>query len=327
MPTQESSTHDLHLLEKVVHHFDPTATLRASWPLKGGVSAQMTALEIARGDGTVERIILRQPGLHVQAQKAQAEFRILQWVQTIGVKAQRPLLLDESGDILPRPYLLIGYIEGAPDYAPADPIRYAEQVAIQLAALHNTEAHNTEAHWRAPFDLYALPRQADRLDALIRQAPATLDDSLMERPIRQLLGAVWPLSASTTVLLHGDFWPGNLLWRAGELVAIIDWEDAEVGNPLADFAITRLDLLWILGPAAMHAFSVRYRQLTAFDFGDLPYWDLVAALRPASRLAEWAAVWPDLGRPDMTVASMTAAHRAFVEAAMAKLGARGGANF
>src|SRR5438067_5191571 len=25
------------------------------------------------------------------------------------------------------------------------------------------------------------------------------------------------------VLLHGDFWPGDTLWRDGRLVAVIDW--------------------------------------------------------------------------------------------------------
>jgi aminoglycoside phosphotransferase (APT) family kinase protein len=38
------------------------------------------------------------------------------------------------------------------------------------------------------------------------------------------------------VLLHGDFWPGNALWRDGALVAILDWEDAAIGDPLADVA-------------------------------------------------------------------------------------------
>lgn len=319
MSAQNSTLLTPQLLAQVVDHFDPAAKLLSSWPLQGGISAQMTALEIARGDGTVERIILRQPG-SAHATKARDEFRILQVVQAIGVNAQRPYQLDESGTILPHPYLLIEYIEGAPDYAPSNPIRYAEQVATQLATLHRMDitTRNTS------FDLSFLPQQAPRLDALIQQPPATLDDALMEGIIRNVLAAAWPLacplSMAAPVLLHGDFWPGNLLWRDGELVAIIDWEDAEMGNPLADFAITRLDLLWMLGPDAMHAFSARYQQLTPFDFRDQPYWDLVASLRPASRLDEWAAGWPQLGRPDMTVASMTAGHRWFVQAALAQIG-------
>jgi aminoglycoside phosphotransferase (APT) family kinase protein len=35
-------------------------------------------------------------------------------------------------------------------------------------------------------------------------------------------------------LLHGDYWPDNTLWRDGRLVCVIDWEDAALGDPLAD---------------------------------------------------------------------------------------------
>jgi aminoglycoside phosphotransferase (APT) family kinase protein len=116
-------------------------------------------------------------------------------------------------------------------------------------------------------------------------------------------------------LLHGDFWPGNLLWKDGKLVAVIDWEDAEVGNPLADFAISRLDILWIFGLDALHAFTERYQSLVTLDFSQLAYWDLFAALRPASRIAAWAAGWPQLGRSDITEATMRAGHRWFVNQA------------
>jgi aminoglycoside phosphotransferase (APT) family kinase protein len=34
-----------------------------------------------------------------------------------------------------------------------------------------------------------------------------------------------------------------VLWRDGRIVAVIDWEDAQVGDPLADLANTRLELL------------------------------------------------------------------------------------
>lgn len=302
-------------LAKIVQQLIADATLVDAWTLRGGVSAQMTALEVRHGAGETRRVIVRQPNARtLQRNPAAAvnEFRILQHVQRAGVKAQAPLLLDTSGTILPTPYLVLEYVEGAPDYAPADPVAYARQVATQLARLHFRVNHQ--------LDLAALPQQAPRLDAKIAARPATLDDTLQEGRIRDALEAAWPLPATVApTLLHGDFWPGNLLWRAGELVAVIDWEDAELGDPLADFAITRLDMLWIMGRAAMDAFTATYRALTHVDFATLPYWDLVAALRPASQLEMWAADWPALGRDDITVASMRAHHRAFVDAAFAKI--------
>ena len=70
-----------------------------------------------------------------------------------------------------------------------------------------------------------------------------------------LLEEVWPLSQQNrSVLLHGDFWPGNILWRDGQIVGVIDWEDAAFGDPLADIANTRLELLWAFGVEAMRQF-------------------------------------------------------------------------
>ena len=50
----------------------------------------------------------------------------------------------------------------------------------------------------------------------------------MKDSIRDALEAVWPLgSRNADKLMHGDYWPGNTLWKDGRLVGIIDWEDAE----------------------------------------------------------------------------------------------------
>jgi aminoglycoside phosphotransferase (APT) family kinase protein len=118
--------------------------------------------------------------------------------------------------------------------------------------------------------------------------PARLDEALSEGRIREVLEPVWPLpQRNKPALLHGDFWPGNTLWKHGRLLAIIDWEDAALGDPLADVANARLEVLWAFGLEAMNGFTGCYKTLMpALDFGDLPYWDLGAALRPA-RAGDW----------------------------------------
>ncbi len=123
----------------------------------------------------------------------------------------------------------------------------------------------------------------------MRGRPATLDESLQEGQIREVLEAAWPLpQRNPSALLHGDFWPGNLLWRDGQLVGIIDWEDAAIGDPLADVANSRLEVLWAFGVDAMRRFTEQYRALTSLDWTNLPYWDLCAALRHAAHAADWA---------------------------------------
>ena len=116
--------------------------------------------------------------------------------------------------------------------------------------------------------------------------------------------------ADTPVLLHGDFWPGNALWKDGRLVAIVDWEDAAIGDPLADVANARLELLWARGAEAMHTFTRRYAALTGVDLAHLPRWDLWADRRLTARISEW-------GLDDATQSDMLAKRETFVAQARA----------
>tara|TARA_Y100001960_G_scaffold220563_1_gene230694 strand:+ start:154 stop:603 length:450 start_codon:yes stop_codon:yes gene_type:complete len=82
-------------------------------------------------------------------------------------------------------------------------------------------------------------------------------------------------------LLHGDLWPGNVLWQDGRLVAVVDWEDGAAGARLIDVAIARSDLSWGYGWDAMEAFTARYATRTGCDLSALPLWNLRATLRQA----------------------------------------------
>ncbi|HEX6386312.1 MAG TPA: phosphotransferase, partial [Anaerolineae bacterium] len=123
--------------------------------------------------------------------------------------------------------------------------------------------------------------------------------------------------------LHGDFWPGNTLWQDGRLVAVIDWEDAKLGDPLVDLAISRLDIVWIFGIKAMNSFTDYYQSMMAIDYSNLPYWDLCAALRlvrlAGSNLAVWAAYFSPFGRHDITEQTMMESYRFFVGQALEKV--------
>jgi aminoglycoside phosphotransferase (APT) family kinase protein len=138
-------------------------------------------------------------------------------------------------------------------------------------------------------DLSFLPKQEKRYAEMLRERPHHIDASLEEGRIRDTLEAVWPLpQLNESVLLHGDYWPGNILWNEGQLVAVIDWENAQLGDPLADLANTRLELLWAFGIEAMDTFTRDYASITIVNFTNLPYWDLCAALRHAMKSAEWS---------------------------------------
>ncbi|TSD85898.1 phosphotransferase [Mycobacterium sp. KBS0706] len=268
-------------LARLLQHVLPGARLRAARPLAGGVSAEVTALEVVHPDGRAETLVLRRHGAADLARDpdiAAHEFRLLQLLQAAGVPAPLPLYLDESGTILPTPFLLQSFVDGDTEDVPADLDDHMRQLAGALAAIHRVPASEV------PF----LPLQEEQAAALIAQPRPELDESLAESRLRTALAASWPPPRrNPPVLLHGDVWPGNLLWRGGRLQAMVDWEDAAIGDPLADLANARLELFIALGENAMAALTRHYLAISAIDTAALPLWDLWAALRPIAGLPGW----------------------------------------
>jgi aminoglycoside phosphotransferase (APT) family kinase protein len=290
--------------ERLARKIYPGSRLLRAWPMVGGISAQVTALEIELPDGQVSKIVVRRYGdvdLQHNPHVAEHEFRLLQVVRSAGLAAPAPYYLDADGELFSRPCIAIEYVEGSPNIAPAGVGDALLQMAEYLSAVHKIDGSSR--------DLSFLPRQDEIYAAKFRERPTRLDDSLDEGRIRNALQAVWPLPGQNEpVLLHGDFWPGNMLWLDGRLVSVVDCEDAQRGDPLADLANSRLEILWAFGPEAMHTFTRHYRSMSNVNLANLPHWDLCAALRPAFKIAEWA------GDP-ATERAMREAHSWFVRQA------------
>ncbi|MGE5335284.1 MAG: phosphotransferase family protein [Nitrososphaerota archaeon] len=293
-----------HLARKL---FPQSALLRA-WPLTGGISAQTTALEIQHEDGQLQKLVVRQHGpadLARNPNVAADEFRLLELLRSAGLPTARPYALDASRELFATPIIVIEYIEGEPILAPASIADLMPQLARQLVRIHQIDGTR--------FDLSFLPSQTENWAKQISARPAHLDDSLEEGRIRDALESVWPWpQLNATVLLHGDYWPGNVLWRDGRLAGIVDWEDAALGDPLADIAVSRLDILWAFGIEAMHRFTREYVAAAPIDLTNLPYWDLCAALRPAGRLSAWVS-------DAAAEARMRELHHVFVAQAFAQI--------
>jgi aminoglycoside phosphotransferase (APT) family kinase protein len=284
--------------QHVVHGVAPGSTLIRAWHPGGGTSAQVTALEALLVDGTVSRMLMRQYGeadLTRNPDVATHELMLLHVLHGSAVAAPQPYLLDESGRIFPTTYIVEEYIEGAclgiretddmredeepnceePQVKLEDVVR---QMAEQLAAIHRVDI--------ARLDF--LPRQNERLAQWFATLPAAGDESSPEGRAMAALKSAWPpVSQNKPCLLHGDFWPGNVLWQDGRLVGVIDWEDAEIGDPVGELANTRLELLWAYGSKAAALFTRNYREINGIDLSGLPYWDLLVALQKGPRISEW----------------------------------------
>jgi len=298
---------------------EPGARLAGIRTFPGGLSATMTILELERPPRSAIRLVVRQVRRPEEPRSSLSiadEFRLLVDLHALGLPTPTPRLLDDSGTIFDHPYAVFDYVDGSPRVHSSDPAATGRSFASQLAAVHQVDGTSAACS--------RLPRRTDIVGRLLAVPPPHLDAAMHEGFVRHLVATRWPPpEPDRTTLLHGDFWAGNLLWRDDLIVAVIDWEEASVGDPLTDVATTRLDLLWAFGPRSMAAFTDHYLSLTSLDPTRLPVWDLVAALRPAGAFSGWVADWVDFGRPDMTAATMRAQHRWFLDQALRALGLEG----
>jgi aminoglycoside phosphotransferase (APT) family kinase protein len=257
-------------------------TIRPDWRLvqlqavSGATSARVSRLDAEDESGQRTVLLLHQYGaanLKHDPHAAQSEFHLLELLHAAGIAVPRPYLADESGAIVPRPCLLQEFVDGDRIHDPPDLAAFLTQLAATLAAVHD-----------ARIPLSAVPFLADVRDyAAVRIGTGSLspDDFAGQTQIRAALRSVWPPpQVNEPRVLHGDYWPGNVLWRDGRLVAVIDWEDALFGDPLADLGVARLEIAWIYGQAAMETFTRHYQSVRpVLDTTTLPSWDLWAALR------------------------------------------------
>lgn len=301
-------------IERLVATIRPGGRLRRAWPLEGGVSAQVTAIEVAHPDSGTERLVVRRHGSADRTGNpniARDEFALLEILARAGVPAPRPCFLDQSGEMLGSPCIVVGYIDGSTDAAPADERNVAAQMAMYLVRLR-------EIDWTA-HDLSFLPNLTERVDRTLRDAAAVTDAmSPLEACIHEALAVAWPRTRMNgSVLLHGDFWPGNVLWQEGHIVAAIDWEDALTGDPLFDVASARLELYWLFGENAMASFTAAYASMADIDLTHLPFWEIFTALDPIRNLSTW-------GHDPDTEARMRLQLDRFVERALRELAAAQG---
>lgn len=299
-------------LSRIVHSFRPGAIVGPLVPLKGGISSSVAAFDVISG-GETERMVLREPGqwaLNRVDRATEVEFKLLSELTRQGFPASTPYYVAPPD--APVPLLIVAFLSGAPHFCPKDPGDYAQQMAMALARIH-----------ALPVDRFKfMPRMDGEIAHQIDWDPDRTKPVADEPRVRAILSEAWPFgSQNPPALLHGDFWPGNILWADEKITAPIDWEDGGIGDPLLDIAVSRQELAFAFDWELAESFTRAYAALTDLDWTHMPLWDLYASLRPIDQFSVWASGWADLGRPEVTADTMRAARADLVAYALDRLGA------
>lgn len=195
---------------------------------------------LVRGE---ERLVLRRPPrgpLPPSAHDVLREARLLSALRPLGFRALEVLATCEDVAVIGAPFYVMPFVEGQvltealPDALADDggPRRIAEELVDCLVELHGIDfaAAGLADFGRA--DGY-LERQLKRFGGLLElNATRPLPD--LDR-VAEWLAANIPESPAAT-LVHGDYRLGNVMYAPAEprLVAVLDWEMATIGDPLAD---------------------------------------------------------------------------------------------
>lgn len=266
------------LFTSIAHQVFPGSSFLGHWPLTGGVSANMYAVELEQPSGEHRCIVIRQHGAatwkSLDKDVTSNEFELLRVLFDEGLEVPEPLYLDRTGSILPSPYLVTEYIDGTTSVPHEVLDKCLQQMALFLSRLHGLDP--------ASISIPDLPTIEDPVTGALEYLPKVGED-------KRLLSAIGSMKASTTVrrLLHGDFWPGNILWKNGRLAAVIDWEDATLGDPMSDLACCRVELLCQYGPDAMEAFTDYYLGYDGPDISDLGLWEIYVSAAALATMPNW----------------------------------------
>jgi aminoglycoside phosphotransferase (APT) family kinase protein len=192
----------------------------------------------------IARVVLRRPPrppFPASAHDVLREARLMADLHAVGLPVPRVLAQIHDPSALGVPFVLVEFIAGhaISTHLPRalaskqDARRIGEEVVDALVKLHAADVSGPP--------LSGIGKPSGYLERQLRRFGSIWED-VATRPLPELDRVrAWledhrPASAETT-LVHGDFRLGNTLYAPdppARLVAVLDWEMATLGDPLAD---------------------------------------------------------------------------------------------
>lgn len=252
----------------------PGAALKHEVRLTGGVSADVHRLELILADGGETSVVLRAHGASHSGHPAELEYQLLQALRRAGLPVPEPLMVDASQSLLPEPFLVIAFVEGTSTITTGLEGRHIDLMAHALTKIHGSPTSG----------LPRLPERNDPLPEVFEYLPESPEWQDLKAHLRSLNDTGY---VQAPKLLHGDFWPENLLWHEGAIAAILDWEDAALGDPLSDVAAARVELRYKYGKDVMRRFTEAYAGHQAVDLRRLALWQVYVAAAAHHFMGAW----------------------------------------
>jgi aminoglycoside phosphotransferase (APT) family kinase protein len=214
---------------------DPTLRVTAVTPIPQGHSGFTYFVDLAL-DGAGERYVMRlpPPGARIAGPAdVVRQGRIMAALHEQGLPVPAVPVICPDPVLDGRPFILTEVVNGVriEDTAGRYPDRQIAGSAVEvLRRLHAVPLERTGIGTEEPQPLEA---EMMRWAWLMERAPEELTG---RAPVLGGMLAEMRPQLRQPVLVHGDFHYGNMLFRDGLVVALLDWEIAQIGQPLLDLA-------------------------------------------------------------------------------------------
>jgi aminoglycoside phosphotransferase (APT) family kinase protein len=260
-------------------------------PLPGSYSNDTQVLVGRAEDGRWLRFAVRRYadfGGYDLGQKAQREFGALKLLFDHGLPVPQPLLLDQDGRLLGRPGIVTAFVDGEMLEELTDPLACAAEMGRLLSRIHAVPCSQASIPFLLDANAEALwfLQHGNEPPEVVRSFPHS------EACWKELLDRLPDLVQTAPTLVHIDYWAGNLLWQEGRISAVVDFEEAALGDPAIDVAYCRMDLVIRgLADAAQHFLRV-YEEAAGSKVANLRFWELAASMRPLAAPEGWISASP-----------------------------------
>ena len=241
--------------------------------LSGGFSTDVFLLELTKSEN-ISKLVLRMEAGLPSENSAKTEYKLLECLKETTIPSAVPVYLDSSGSLLGKPFFISSYIEGSQNLGSKDDAFFIEIIANQLKNIHMVNTDN----------LPKLPLRVDPLEGLLDYLPKKDNWIEIREYIKELSFEKYNADFK---LLHGDFWPGNLLWKSDNIVGVVDWDYAAIGDPLYDLAVSCLMFRYLYGQQDMESFKVAYIDQSEFDEKRFLLWSINIASSTLYFINEW----------------------------------------
>ncbi len=237
----------------------PGAVVSGVHRVGGGASKEQFVFLLAQDDGPPEKFLLRMDPLEAITETSRKrEFEILNAVQGL-IPAPKPRWMDEDGDVFGRPCAIMEFSSGVTKPSGAglkvsglgtwlgEPLRSRLKGPFldNMVKLHGFDWRNSDAlpSFAAPD---ADPKQAARW-SYNYWIQLLIEDLAEPLPIVSYTSQwLWDNMPDTTelCLIHCDYRTGNYLFNEerGEIIAVLDWEMARIGDYHEDLAWTLMQI-------------------------------------------------------------------------------------